>query len=85
MTRPNILLIYTDQQRFNTIGALGNPLIRTHDWKFVQDGDTGELYDLTRDPHELVNLCGHPDCRAVEARLRSDLEGWKQILKSQSV
>lgn len=27
--RPNILLIYTDQQRFDTIGALGNPVIRT--------------------------------------------------------
>ncbi|MEZ5277826.1 MAG: sulfatase-like hydrolase/transferase [Opitutaceae bacterium] len=27
--RPNILLIFTDQQRFDTIGALGNPFIRT--------------------------------------------------------
>lgn len=27
--RPNILLIMTDQQRFDTIGALGNPYIRT--------------------------------------------------------
>lgn len=27
--RPNILLIVTDQQRFDTIGALGNPFIRT--------------------------------------------------------
>ena len=26
---PNILLIFTDQQRFDTIGALGNPAIRT--------------------------------------------------------
>ncbi|MDH7569264.1 MAG: sulfatase-like hydrolase/transferase [Armatimonadota bacterium] len=26
---PNILLIMTDQQRFDTIGALGNPVIRT--------------------------------------------------------
>jgi len=29
MQRPNILWICTDQQRFNTIAALGNPLIRT--------------------------------------------------------
>jgi len=28
-SRPNILLIFTDQQRFDTIGALGNPFVRT--------------------------------------------------------
>jgi arylsulfatase A-like enzyme len=28
-TRPNILLVFTDQQRFDTIAALGNPVIRT--------------------------------------------------------
>ncbi len=27
--RPNILLLFTDQQRFDTIAALGNPLIKT--------------------------------------------------------
>jgi len=27
--RPNILLIFTDQQRADTVGALGNPVIRT--------------------------------------------------------
>ncbi len=27
--RPNVLLFFTDQQRFDTIGALGNPVIRT--------------------------------------------------------
>lgn len=27
--QPNILLLFTDQQRFDTIAALGNPLIRT--------------------------------------------------------
>lgn len=29
MKPPNILLLFTDQQRHDTIGALGNPLIRT--------------------------------------------------------
>ena len=28
-TRPNILVLYTDQQRFDTIAALGNPYIQT--------------------------------------------------------
>ena len=27
--RPNVLLFFTDQQRFDTIGALGNPVMRT--------------------------------------------------------
>ena len=29
MRKPNILLLFTDQQRFDTIGAHGNPIIRT--------------------------------------------------------
>jgi arylsulfatase len=29
MTKPNILLVFTDQQRFDTIEALGNPVIKT--------------------------------------------------------
>ena len=29
MSRPNILHLFTDQQRFDTIGALGNPAIKT--------------------------------------------------------
>ncbi len=29
MSQPNILLIFTDQQRFDTIAALGNPVIKT--------------------------------------------------------
>ena len=27
--RPNILFLFTDQQRFDTIAALGNPFIKT--------------------------------------------------------
>lgn len=29
MNRPNVLVLYTDQQRWDTIHAGGNPLIRT--------------------------------------------------------
>lgn len=29
MPRPNILLLFTDQQRWDTVAALGNPLVRT--------------------------------------------------------
>ena len=38
-TRPNILRYCTDQQRFDTIGALGNPLVKTPTIdKLVEDG-----------------------------------------------
>jgi arylsulfatase len=37
--RPNVLLIFTDQQRFDTIGALGNPVIHTPNLdRLVQSG-----------------------------------------------
>ena len=29
MSKPNILFVMTDQQRFDTIAALGNPIVRT--------------------------------------------------------
>ena len=39
MPRPNIVLLFTDQQRFDTIGALGNPVIRTpHLDRLVREG-----------------------------------------------
>ena len=37
--QPNILLLFTDMQRFDTIGALGNPVIRTpHLDRLVREG-----------------------------------------------
>lgn len=39
MTRPNILWYCTDQQRFDTIGALGNPYVKTPTLdRLVEDG-----------------------------------------------
>jgi len=39
VSRPNILLIFTDQQRWDTIHALGNPIIRTpHLDRLVREG-----------------------------------------------
>ena len=40
-SRPNILWICTDQQRFDTLGALGNPHAQTpHLDKFLTEGTT---------------------------------------------
>ena len=35
-----------------------------------------ELYDLTADPHEVVNLAGRAEHRATLERLRGVLEKW---------
>jgi arylsulfatase A-like enzyme len=41
MKRPNIILIYTDEQRYDTLGVNGNPLIRTPNLdRLGQDGVT---------------------------------------------
>ena len=37
-----------------------------------------ELYDLERDPSELVNLSGQASVRAVEGRLKDALEAWRR-------
>jgi arylsulfatase A-like enzyme len=39
--KPNILLLFTDQQRFDTIAALGNPVIKTPSMdRLVEEGTT---------------------------------------------
>lgn len=43
MKKPNILLLYTDQQRYDTIAALGNPFIKTPNLDFL--ATTGVSFD----------------------------------------
>ncbi|MEE4195446.1 MAG: sulfatase-like hydrolase/transferase [Anaerolineae bacterium] len=43
MKQPNILLLYTDQQRYDTIAALGNPLIKTPNIDFI--ANSGVSFD----------------------------------------
>ena len=57
MTHPNILLLFTDQQRYDTIGALGNDLIKTP----VLDQLCGEGTAFTR--------CYTPSPVCVPARM----------------
>ncbi len=45
-------------------------MARSVDWKLVAyQGGEGELYDLRRDPDELVNRYADPACAAVRADL----------------
>ena len=45
-------------------------VVQTLNHKYVYNGfDFDELYDLDRDPHELVNLSEEPDCQGVKKEL----------------
>lgn len=72
---PNILLICTDQQRFDTICPLGNPQIRTpnldrqHKLVVYHGTGLGELLDLNRDRWEHQNLWDDWASTTVRGRL----------------
>ena len=70
--QPNIIFVINDQQRFDTINALGE--------------EDGKLYDLASDPDELVNLWtsqDHADIRKEKEALIQD-EIIRQMLHAQS-
>lgn len=47
-------------------------MIRSGNWKYVcTRGDLDELYDLSNDPDEMINLASTPDCAAQVGRLRT--------------
>jgi arylsulfatase A-like enzyme len=53
-------------------------MVRTHKWKYVHDpmGDIDELYDLVKDPWELINVAGIPEHKAIIADLQRQLADW---------
>lgn len=56
-------------------------MIRTHDWKYIDEPDgTCELYDLTSDPHELVNLWNNSAVLDIQTELQKQLEAWKKSI-----
>lgn len=70
--QPNIIFVINDQQRFDTINALGE--------------EDGVLYDLDPDPDELVNLWtsqDHADIRKEKEALIQE-EIIRQMLHAQS-
>ncbi|MEZ6043430.1 MAG: sulfatase-like hydrolase/transferase [Planctomycetaceae bacterium] len=48
-------------------------MLRQHQYKYIRtlvENETEELYDLTADPDELVNLAAHPELKDVLSRMR---------------
>ena len=61
--RPNILHLFTDMQRFDTIGALGNPVIRTP----ALEEHKAALFSFLREGGETAGLDGD-QCRRFPIR-----------------
>ena len=60
--------------------------VRSRDWKYVHDpmGDQDELYDLAKDPWELVNVAQVPAHGDVIADMHRRLADWS-IRRGQSL
>ena len=54
--------------------------IQTREWKYVYyyQEDMEEMYDLARDPDELVNVANRPDIPAVKTALKARVSSWWQ-------
>ncbi len=54
-------------------------MIRSHNYKLVQElNGTSELYDLKRDPNELINLYNNPKYKGIQKKMTKALENWKK-------
>lgn len=74
--RPNVLWITTDRQRFDTLGCMGNPHVRTphlrtdrYALSVAHNLNTGELYDLHADPGGVRNLWDSPGHAQIKTEL----------------
>ncbi|MGY8656600.1 MAG: sulfatase-like hydrolase/transferase [Verrucomicrobiia bacterium] len=73
--RKRLFFMYDDPRRFTVTRA-----VRTRRYKFVQHLVTHEsqLFDLVKDPNEMVNLAGAPEMKDVKTKLRASLMEWRK-------
>jgi arylsulfatase A-like enzyme len=53
------------------------------DWKYIEwpEFDYRQLFDLKNDPGEIHNLAGHPASASQQAKMRQQLEAWRQRVR----
>ena len=70
------VVVQADAAGFSEYGA--TRMVRTQDWKYVQRYTDGphELYHLSEDPDERVNLVDDDGCRTRVSELKGVLEDW---------
>jgi len=77
--RKSILVEYWAENAMPWLIGMTYKAVRTDRYKYIRwinrgrDGELDELYDLERDPFELVNLARRPAHRALRERLRVEL------------
>lgn len=60
-------------------GLYSQRMIRTERYKYVYNPpDTDELYDLERDPDELLNVVDNPQYQETRERLKTELAKWME-------
>jgi len=77
--RKSILVEYWAENAMPWLIGMTYRAVRTDRYKYIRwinrsrNGELDELYDLERDPYELVNLAQRPTRRALRERLRREL------------
>ena len=77
--RKSFLIEYWAENAYPWLVNMTYKAVRTDRHKYIhwvnrgRKGELDELYDLEKDPYELVNVMGRPAYRGVRERLRRDL------------
>jgi len=77
--RESFLMEYWAENAYPWLIGMTYKAVRTERYKYIRwvsrsrDGELDELYDLERDPYELLNLARRPAQRAIRARLQREL------------
>jgi arylsulfatase A-like enzyme len=78
--RRSILIEYWAENAYPWLVGMTYKAVRTDRHKYIRwvnrarDGELDELYDLDRDPYEIINVIRKPRYRAVRDRLRRELQ-----------
>lgn len=70
----------------NQLGLFSQRMVRDRRWKYVWNATAeDELYNLERDPGEIVNMAEHPHHRQVLQQLRLRLLAWMEQTKDRAL
>ena len=77
--RKSLFVEYWAENAYPWLVNMTYKAVRTDRYKYIhwvnraRNGELDELYDLERDPYELVNVAGKPAYRTVRAKMNKEL------------